>query len=87
MVSSISTTRITSALIYRDVLALSLWKGHPYQKVTSAETLLDTFHNSDYVKVKIVIGSPTYLSKQRSSKVIDRAWGVDWVSEDFTRVA
>lgn len=34
--------------------------------------------NSDYVKANIVIGSLADLSKQRSLKTIEEAWGSDW---------
>jgi len=69
---------LTSALVYRYIQVHSLWKGHPDPKVTSAEAFLETLENSDYVKANIVIGSSADLSKQRSLKTIEQAWGSDW---------
>jgi hypothetical protein len=78
LADSTEQAALTSALVYRYVQAHSLWKGHPDPKVTSAETFLDTLDNSDYVKANIVIGSSADLSKQRSLKVLEDAWGSDW---------
>lgn len=78
LADSTEQAALTSALVYRYVQAHSLWKGHPDPRVTSAETFLDTLENSDYVKANIVIGSSADLSKQRSLKVIEEAWGPDW---------
>jgi hypothetical protein len=78
LADSTEQAALTSALVYRYVQAHSLWKGHPDPKVTSAESFLDTLDNSDYVKANIVIGSSADLSKQRSLKVLEDAWGSDW---------
>jgi hypothetical protein len=78
LADSTEQAALTSALVYRYIQAHSLWKGHPDPKVTSAETFLDSLDNSDYVKANIVIGSSADLSKQRSLKIIDEAWGSDW---------
>jgi hypothetical protein len=78
LADSTEQAALTSALVYRYIQAHSLWKGHPDPKVTSAETFLDTLENSDYVKANIVIGSSADLSKQRSLKTIEQAWGSDW---------
>lgn len=78
LADSTEQAALTSALVYRYIQAHSLWKGHPDPRVTSAETFLDTLENSDYVKANIVIGSSADLSKQRSLKVIEEAWGSDW---------
>lgn len=78
LADSTEQVALTSALVYRYVQAKFLWKGHPNPKVTSAETFLDTLDNADYVKANIVIGSSADLSKQRSLKVIEEAWGSDW---------
>ena len=78
LADSTEQAALTSALVYRYIQAHSLWKGHPDPRVTSAETFLDTLENSDYVKANIVIGSSADLSKQRSLKIIEEAWGSDW---------
>jgi hypothetical protein len=78
LADSTEQAALISALVYRYIQAHSLWKGHPDPKVTSAETFLDSLDNSDYVKANIVIGSSVDLSKQRSLKIIDEAWGSDW---------
>lgn len=78
LADSTEQAALTSALVYRYIQAHSLWKGHPDPTVTSAETFLDTLENSDYVKANIVIGSSADLSKQRSLKIIEEAWGSDW---------
>jgi hypothetical protein len=78
LADSTEQAALTSALVYRYVQAHSLWKGHPDPSVTSAETFLDTLDNSDYVKANIVIGSSADLSKQRSLKVLEDAWGTTW---------
>lgn len=78
LADSTEQAALTSALVYRYIQAHSLWKGHPDPKVTSAEAFLDTLENSDYVKANIVIGSSADLSKQRSLKTIEQAWGLDW---------
>jgi hypothetical protein len=78
LADSTEQAALTSALVYRYIQAHSLWKGHPDPEVTSAETFLDTLENSDYVKANIVIGSSADLSKQRSLKTIEQAWGSDW---------
>lgn len=78
LADSTEQAALTSALVYRYVQAKSLWKGHPDPKVTSAESFLETLDNADYVKANIVIGSSADLSKQRSLRVIEEAWGSDW---------
>jgi hypothetical protein len=78
LADSTEQAALTSTLVYRYIQAHSLWKDHPDPKVTSAKTFLDSLDNSDYVKANIVIGSSTDLSKQRSLKIIDEAWGSDW---------
>lgn len=73
LADSTKQSALTSALVYRYTQAHSLWKGYPDMRVTSAETFLDTLE-----KANIVIGSSPDLSKQRSLKIIDEAWGSDW---------
>lgn len=78
LADSTDQAALTSALVYRYVQAKSLWKGHPDPKVTSAERFFETLDSADYVKANIAIGSSADLSKQRSLKVIEEAWGSDW---------
>jgi hypothetical protein len=81
LADSTEQAALTSALVYRYIQAYLLWKGYLDLKVTSAETFLDSLDNSDYVKANIVIGSSADLSKQRSLKIIDEAWGSDWFNK------
>ena len=71
-------TSVASAMVWRYAQLHEIWNTHVNPELRTADTFLNSLDQNDLIKINIVIGTSTQVTRRRNIATIEEFWGVDW---------